>query len=222
MNKTSVVIFGNRTFADLTRFCLLHDSPWQVVAFTVDKEHVTEKVHDGLPVVPFEDLPQIYPPASTKILISLGYAQINGLRKDRFYQAMEMGYEPITYVSSRAVVWPDTPLGKNCLVFEQAVLQPLCRIGDNVIIRSGANIGHHCLIGNHSFVSTGVTFGGNVVVGEQCFFGVGAVVRNGIRIADRTFVGAGAVVLTDTEPDGVYVRNPARKIDKTPMEVSSR
>jgi sugar O-acyltransferase (sialic acid O-acetyltransferase NeuD family) len=222
MKKQPVVLFGDSTFASLAWFCLTNDSPWEVVAFVKDKDHLTKNSHEGLPVFPFEDLPNIYPPGSTKLLISLGYSKINELRMERFRQALQMGYDLISYLASKATIWPGLSLGKNCLVYEQAIIQPCVQIGDNVIIRSGANIGHHCTIGSHSFISSGVTFGGNVTVGERCFFGLGTVIRNAVTIADRTFIGAGAVVLADTEPDGVYVGNPARKIAKTSREVSGK
>ena len=57
-------------------------------------------------------------------------------------------------------------------------------------------------------------------MGEQAFVGVGAVLRDRIRIAPRSFIGAGAVVVNDTEADGAYVGNPARKLVKTALEVS--
>ena len=63
--------------------------------------------------------------------------------------------------------------------------------------------------------------GGNVHVGCQSFVGIGAVVRDGVWLAERTFVGAGAVVLGNTEADGVYVGNPARKLDKSAAEVTA-
>ncbi|NLV98049.1 MAG: acetyltransferase [Desulfovibrionales bacterium] len=220
MKKQPVVIFGNQRLAALTSFCLASEGQWKVKAFTVDKQYLTKNSYEGLPVVPFEDLSKIYPPDSVKILISLGYSRINGLRMERFYQAVDMGYQPATYLSDRAVTWPGLNLGKNCIVFAQAIIQPYAKIGDNVIIRNAANIGHHCVIGSHFFIASGVTFGGNVTVGERCFFGLSSVIRDGITVAPRTFIGAGAVVLTDTEEDGVYVGNPAKRIARTSLEVS--
>ena len=216
----SVVVFGAGTLASLTWFCLTHDSQWTVQAFTVDRKYLSKNMHEGLPVVPFEDLLNIYPPSTTKLLIPIGHTRINGLRMERFQQAMESGYEIISYISSRASVWPKQCFGINCLVYEHAIIQPFATIGDNVIIRSGANIGHHCVVGNHSFVATEATLGGNVTVGERCFIGLGAVIRDRLNIAERSFIGAGAVVISDTEPDGVYVGNPARRIEKSSLEVN--
>lgn len=62
--------------------------------------------------------------------------------------------------------------------------------------------------------------GGDCRVDEQAFLGVGAVIRDRIHIGARSFIGAGAVVVHDTEPEGVYVGNPARKTSKTAIEVS--
>ena len=189
-------------------------------AFTVDQRFLTKSMHEGLPVIPFEDLLNVYPPSTTKLLIPLGYTGINGLRMARFQQATKSGYELISYISSRASVWPNQSFGKNCLVYEHAIIQPFATIEDNVIIRSGAHISHHCKIGKHSFISAEATFGGNVTVGERCFIGLGAVIRDALKIAERSFIGAGAVVIADTEPDGVYIGNPARRIEKSSLEVT--
>ena len=223
MNNTkSVIVFGASTFASMAAFCLTHDSQWTVKAFTVDKKYLTKSMHEGLPVVPFEDLLNDYPPDTAKLLLSIGYTRINGLRMERFQQATESGYELISYISSRASVWPNQCFGKNCLVFGNAIIQPFATIEDNVIILSGAHVSHHCVIGKHSFISAEATFGGNVTVGERCFIGLGAVIRDGLSIAERSFIGAGAVVIADTEPGGVYVGNPARRIMKSSLEVTGR
>ena len=220
MKNKSVVVFGAGIFSSLAWFCLTNDSQWKVSAFTVDQKFLTKSMHEGLPVIPFEDLLNVYPPSTTKLLIPLGYTRINGLRMERFQQATESGYELISYISSRASVWPNQCFGRNCLVYEHAIIQPFSTIADNVIIRSGAHISHHCVIEKHSFISAEATFGGNVTVGERCFIGLGAVIRDGLSIAERSFIGAGAVVISDTEPDGVYVGNPARRIEKSSLEVT--
>jgi sugar O-acyltransferase (sialic acid O-acetyltransferase NeuD family) len=220
MKNKSVVVFGVSALSSLTWFCLTNDSQWKVKAFTVNKKFLTKSKHEGIPVVPFEDLLNVYPPGTTNILIPLGFTRINGLRMERFQQATELDYGLISYISSRACVWPNQCFGRNCLIYEHAIIQPFSKIGDNVIIRSGANIGHHCVIGNHSFIATEAALGGNITVGERCFIGVGAVIRDGLKIAERSFIGAGAVVISDTEPDGVYVGNPARRIARSALEVT--
>jgi sugar O-acyltransferase (sialic acid O-acetyltransferase NeuD family) len=215
-----VVIFGNSTFASLAWYCLTHDSPWQVEAFTVDRTYLQNPTHEGLPVVAFEDLPSVYPPSEIRLLIPLGYMKINGLRRERYTQAKALGYRFVSYISSRASVWPDLQVGENSLIYEHAIIQPFARLGDNVIVRSGAHISHHCVVGSHSFIAAGACFGGNATTAEQVFVGLGSILRDGIHLAERSFIGAGAVVVADTEADGVYLGNPARKIAKSALDVT--
>lgn len=215
-----IVIFGAARFSSLAWYCVGKDSPYRPVAFCVDAAYITSRVHEGLPVVPFETLERTHPPDSVGILIALGYLQINGLRKARFEQAKARGYRAITYVSSHSTVWPDLLIGENSMVYEGAIVQPFSSIGCNAIIRSGVHLAHHCRIEDHAFVAAGATLGGSVTIGEQAFVGLGAVIRDGICLAPRSFVGAGAVVVKDTEADGAYVGNPARKTNKTALEVT--
>jgi len=63
--------------------------------------------------------------------------------------------------------------------------------------------------------------GGNVTIEENASIGLGAIIRDNVRVGARCFVGAGAVVTADTEPDGVYVGVPARRVlGKTSLDVT--
>lgn len=215
-----VLVFGNLLSASLAWYCLEHDSPWTVAGFTVDQAYIGGTHYEGLPLLPFETLERTHPPGDYRLLIPMGYHRINGVRRARYEAARARGYDCVSYVSSRASVWPDLQIGDNVLVYEHAIIQPFARIGDNCIIRSGAHISHHCQVQDHAFVAAEVAMGGEGLVGEQAFVGVGAVLRDRIRIAPRSFVGAGAVVVQDTEADGVYVGNPARKANKSALQAS--
>jgi sugar O-acyltransferase (sialic acid O-acetyltransferase NeuD family) len=214
-----VVIFGTMRSASLARYCLAHDSTLKVVGFTVDAAYVRGPEHEGLPLVAFEDLESRFKPQDCRLLIPMGYQGVNGVRRARYESAKSRGFGFANYVSSRASVWPDLQIGDNVLIYEHAIVQPFCRIGSNCIIRSGAHVSHHCEVADHAFVAAEVAMGGETAIGEQAFIGVGAVLRERLRIAPRSFIGAGAVVIADTQPDGAYVGNPARKLDKSALEV---
>ena len=51
-----VVIFGTGDFARIAEVYLRLDSPFEVVAFTVDESYLDATEINGLPVVPFETL----------------------------------------------------------------------------------------------------------------------------------------------------------------------
>ena len=218
-SESAVVIFGDKRFAQLAHFCLVHDSPWKVVGFAVDAEWRKAGRFEGLPLVDFESLERNYPPGEVKLLIPTGFQQLNGLRRARFESAKARGYGFASYVSSRASVWPGFEPGGNCLIYEHAIVQPFSTVGDNVTVRSGAHISHHCRIDSHAFISAEAAIAGGVQVGEQAVIGVGAVLKDDLKIAPRSFIGAGAVVLQDTEEGAAYVGNPARKHDRKAGEL---
>jgi sugar O-acyltransferase (sialic acid O-acetyltransferase NeuD family) len=220
-SKRPLILFGGGTLTTLTAHCLTNDAGRIVAALTLDRTYMKTDTYEGYPVVAFDTVAKEFPPDAYDMILPIGYTRMNAVRQDRFKQAKAMGYRVASYVSSRASIWPDTPIGDNALIFEQAVIQSFARIGDNVFVRSGANIGHHTRVGDHSFIASGVVTGGNVTIGERCWIGLGAVLRNGITIGDRCFIGMGAVVTADTEPDGVYVGVPARRLaDKTSLDVT--
>lgn len=171
--------------------------------------------------MPFEQIDSHNSPKAHEMLVPLGCRDINGLRMRCCERAKILGYTLASYVSSRASIWPDTPIGENVIVYEGALIQAFVSLGDNVTIRAGVNLGHDTQVGDHAFLASGVVTGGHVKIGARAWLGLGVVVRDGVTIAPRCFIGAGAVVVADTEPDGVYMGVPARRVPgKTPAEVT--
>ncbi len=206
-----VVIFGNGKFASLAWYCLTHDSPDEVVGFTVDAPYIVEGSLHGAPVVDFARVEEVFPPGDHKIFVHLGPGGMNSLRMGRYAAAQAKGYAFARYISSRALTWPDLTIGDNCAVYEGTIIQPFASIGKNVLIRSGVHISHHVLIGDHCFLSAGACLGGGAIVEPRSFIGLNATIRDGVRVAEGCLVAAGAMVTADTEPDGLYVGVPARR-----------
>lgn len=198
-----LVIFGNKEIAQIAHFYLTRDSDYKIEAFTADAEYIKEDTFCDLPVVPFEQVTEIYPPDEFKMFIAVSYAQLNKVRALKFEQAKERGYKLISYVSSKVSGWGDTKIGENCFILEDNTLQPFVRIGDNTTIWSGNHIGHHATIGNHCFITSHVVISGGVVIDDYSFVGVNATLRDHIRIGKGCLIGAAAIVLHDVEDDGL-------------------
>ena len=220
MNKKPVLIFGASSLASLTAYSVSQDANLSVLAHVVDDEFASDNQFEDKSLVGISQIQNLYPPETCDVLVSLGYTRINAMRKERCQQLKAMGYKLVHYVSSRASIWHGCDIQGNTLIYENCIVQPYATLGSNVTLRAGANIGHHSTIGDHTFIASGVITGGEVSIGEQCFIGLGAVLRDGVNIAERCFIGAGAVVVKDTEADGVYVGNPARRLDKSALEVT--
>jgi len=205
-----IVLFGDGHIADLAHFFLTHDSTHEVVAFTVDGAHISAATMRGLPIVPFEEVQTRYPPDDFSLFISIGYSRINKLRESKYHAAKGLGYDLVTYVSSKATIWPERDIGDNCFIQENTVIQPFAKIGNNVMIWSGCHIGHHSVIEDHSFLSPHVVVSGNVTVEPNCFLGAGATIRDGVTIARECVIGAGSLIMKDTHAREVYVGQRAQ------------
>lgn len=213
-----VIIFGVQDFAQLAHFYLQHDSEHEVVAFSVNEKYLpAEKTFQGLPVVAFENIEQDFPPADFRFFAPMSPSRMNRLRESVYQQIKEKGFELISYISSKATVFPDTPIGDNCFILEDNTIQPFTTIGNNVVLWSGNHIGHHSVIKDHVSFTSHVVLSGHCVVEPYSFFGVNATIRDGIHIAEGTLVAMSASITKDTEAWGVYKGSPAKK-----GEVSSK
>ena len=206
-----VVVFGNGQMAEIAHVYLAHDSPYEVVAFCVDKDHLQGDRYRGLPLIAFEDIERAYPPGDCAMFIPIGAKRVNHLRAEKYCQAKGKGYGFISYVSSKAIVCPETNIGENCFILENNVIQPFATIGNNVILWSGNHIGHHSVIMDHCFLTSHVVVCGRVTVESYSYLGVNSTVRDGLTIRESSVIGAGALLMRDTEPGQVYVGLPAKR-----------
>jgi sugar O-acyltransferase (sialic acid O-acetyltransferase NeuD family) len=211
MSKTAkVVLFGDGQVASVAYAYLTHDSEYEVVAFTVDRDRWTDSTLFGLPLVPFDEIEALYPPEEYKMLVAIGFRRMSHLRAEKYAQVKAKGYELISYLSSKALTMPDLIIGENCCIMGNTVIEPFARIGNNVHIGSGCHIGHHVVIHDHCFLAAQVAVAGAVTIGPYSFLGMNATVRNGIEIAPENVIGAGAGILRNTREKEVYIGNMGR------------
>ena len=204
-----VVIFGTGQLAQVAAFYFDHDSDYEVSAFTVDKQYIEDDTFMGKPVVAMEDVDRIYPPSGFSMFIAIGYSGMNTNRESKFFWAKEKGYCLVSYVSSKATVWPEI-ISENCFILEDNTIQPYVNIGNNVTLWSGNHIGHHTSIGDNTFITSHVVVSGNVTVGKNCFLGVNSTFRDAISVADFTLIGAGCYISKSiVEPESAYTVSPA-------------
>jgi maltose O-acetyltransferase len=112
------------------------------------------------------------------------------------------------------------------------VKSPLLKVGARVHINSGVildngagvtleddvSIGPGAIIitSGHTMKSSerrgsGVT-GAPVVIKRGSWIGAGAMVLPGVTVAGGCVIAAGSIVTKDTEPDGLYIGSPARRV----------
>jgi sugar O-acyltransferase (sialic acid O-acetyltransferase NeuD family) len=203
-NERKLVIVGDSLFAEIAHEYFTHDSPYEVVAFSVERDYLRRERFRDLPVVPFETLEESYDPADHSVFAALTYMQLNRLRARLSSEARAKGFELASYVSSRAFVWRNVELGEHCFIFEDNTVQPFVRIGNNVVLWSGNHVGHHSRIRDNCFISSHVVISGSVDVGENTFLGVNSTIVNDIAIGRDCWIGPAVTVTRSVDPGSFY------------------
>jgi sugar O-acyltransferase (sialic acid O-acetyltransferase NeuD family) len=201
---SKIIIFGNSTLASLAYVYLKHDSPHEPIAFTVDSTKLTTDRHLELPVVSFDEIEKSYPPDEFEMFLPISFRQMSHLRANKYFAAKAKGYTLISYISSKATIWPGFICGDNCFILEDNTIQPFATIGNDVVMWSGNHIGHHSVIKDHVFITSHVVVSGACTIEPHCFLGVNATIREETILARETLVGAGALILRDTKEFEVY------------------
>ena len=218
MSTNKVIIFGSKDLAELAHYYLTNDSNYEVVAFTVNKEYLTEDTFLGLPLVPFENLESIYPPSEYLFFAPMTGVKMNTVRKNIYEEGKKKGYEYISYVSSKATVCGNK-IGENCFILEDNTLQPFTSIGNNVVMWSGNHIGHHGKIEDHVFFTSHVVLSGHCHVKERAWFGVNSTIRDGVVIGEGSLIAMGSLITKNTDGNGFYMGSPAKKQEKSALDV---
>ena len=206
-----LIIFGSGEIAEVADYYFAHHSDYEVAAFCLDQEYITEDNFLGKPVLPFETIQDTHSADDYHFFISMGYKNLNQLRADKYQAAKDKGYKTASYVSPHANVMTKD-IGENVFLLEDNTIQPFTRIGNNVTLWSGNHIGHHAVIEDNCFITSHTVISGGVTIGENSFVGVNATLRDHINIGKRNIIGAGAIILSTTEDDSVY---PSKETEKS-------
>jgi sugar O-acyltransferase (sialic acid O-acetyltransferase NeuD family) len=213
--KQPIVIFGAGEIAELADFYFTHDSEFEVAAFSVDEGFLPGNEFRGRKVVAFERITEAFPPEQYGFFVAVSYAKLNALRADKVAAARARGYRLVSYLSSRATVFPGFALKENCFILEDNTIQPFARVGSNVTLWSGNHIGHHSTIEDDVFIASHVVVSGGVRIGRGSFVGVNVTLRDHVNVGEKCVLGAGALILED-QPDFSVVAPRGTERSKVP------
>lgn len=216
MNK--LIIFGDKDLAELAYFYINNEKKYEIECFTAHENFITKKTFCGKPVIPFENIEKKYSPKEYKMFAPLTGVKMNNVRTNVYKQCKSKGYEFISYISPKCTNFA-SKIGENCFIFEDNTLQPFTEIGDNVILWSGNHIGHHSVIRDNVFFTSHVVLSGHCDVGENSWIGVNATIRDQTKIGKYSLIAMGSLITKNTDENGFYMGNPAKKQEKASLEV---
>jgi sugar O-acyltransferase (sialic acid O-acetyltransferase NeuD family) len=210
----NLIIFGTAEIAELAYYYFTLDSSYNVVAFTVDDEYLDSNKLIGIPVIPFSEILDKFPPEENDMHVALSYAKLNQLRQEKYNQAKKSGYKLASYLCTKSVFWDDLEIGDNCFILENQTIQPQVIIGNNVVLWSGNHIGHGSIIRDHVYISSHVVIAGHCDIGQRSFLGVNSTIKDFTNIASDCFISMDASVINDLE-DGSVVLGASSNVFKS-------
>lgn len=211
--KNKLIIFGNKEIADLAYFYFKEDSNYEIVAFTVDDAFIQENTFKGLPIIPYSQILEKFPPEEYNLHIAISYQKLNQLRQQKYERAKSQGYKLASYISTKSVYWSDLKHGDNCFILENQTIQPTVSIGNNVMIWSGNHLGHGSTIANHSYIASHVVISGHTQIGERCFLGVNATIKDFCKIGNDCFIGMGANITKNMANGSIAIAESSSILD---------
>jgi len=134
----------------------------------------------------------------------------------RFIVADHVEFFPNTYISLGAREENFVEIGHHTHFAPGGILYgwggltigPYCNIAAHVVF---ATVGHHYEITDRPMALTGEK-SGPIVLEEDVWVAANVTITSDVRIAKGCVIGANAVVTKDTEPMGLYVGVPARRL----------
>lgn len=205
-----LIIYGNGKIAKIVYEYVKKE--FDIICFTVPGKLITEKVMKGLPIHPFEMIADLFEPASHKMIIAIGYHQMNKIRNQIYLEAKTVGYKFINYIHPSAHIHDDLIIGENNIILDNVSIQPGVRIGDNNFIWSNSVIAHECSIDNSCWIASGTVIAGSTEIRSGCFLGINATIGHNIIISNNNFIGANTLITKSTDINEVYLMQDSQKI----------
>ena len=207
-----IILAGNAITAQILHSYLVSDPRYRLVGVTVDDEFVSKGGVGELPAVPISALPSAFPAGECRVLMAIGYKDLNRIRESVFARLKAMGYAIETYVHPGARVHNHVPLGEGSVVLPGAVIEPWVTVGANAVVWANVTLAHHCSVEEHCWIASGTVVSGQARIGRNTFVGVNATIVNGITVGEYSIVGAAALVSRAARPHSVHLARSAEPL----------
>ncbi|NND81382.1 MAG: acetyltransferase [Gammaproteobacteria bacterium] len=210
-----IILIGNNISADILHQYLLRDNRYQVVAFAVDSDYLQEPIKMGLPVVDINNLTTAYSSDTHKVIMAIGYSQLNQTRQELFNRVAAMGFAAETYVHPDASIFNGGEMsggiGEGSVIMPQTIVEPFAVVGKNSVIWGNCLIGHHAVVGDNCWLASGTVLAGSAAIGNNTFLGVNVTVSQHVKIAGRNIIGSATAIHKDTRENEVYLSRHSEK-----------
>jgi|APSaa5957512535_1039671.scaffolds.fasta_scaffold10984_7 sugar O-acyltransferase (sialic acid O-acetyltransferase NeuD family) len=206
-----IIIVGNGIAAKILYGYIKNDKRYKVIAFSVDYKYINQSKLFGLDVVDLNKLKDLYSVNGYKLILGVGYNNINKDREDIFKRVKNFGYRVETYIHLDARIYNENCIGEGSIIFANSVVEPYSTIGKNSVIWANCTIAHHSSIEDNCWIASGSVIAGEAKIKSNCFLGVNSTVVNKVVVDKFNIIGAHAMVSKNTKENEVYLARSGEK-----------
>jgi sugar O-acyltransferase (sialic acid O-acetyltransferase NeuD family) len=207
-----VVLAGNAITAEILYAYLQRDTRYEVTGLTVDDDFLGQGGLNGCRTVALSNVKNEFSPHTHRVIMAIGYNDLNRTRETMFNRLKTLGYGIETYIHADARVYTDQIIGEGSVVLPGAIIEPHARVGTNCMVWSNVTLAHHSFVDNNCWVAAGAVISGQAKVRRNTFLGVGCTVVNAITVEEFNIIGAGALISRDTKPQSVHLSRSAEPL----------
>ena len=213
MNKA--ILFGLGTLTKLVLYNnSIQENPLDIIALTAEEEYVNTDSINGIPVMSYEKVREVYPPDSgVRFLVCVGYTNMNQERKRISERIHDDGYGFLNFIDKQAILRTDS-IGTGNIFLEGCNIGPGCTIGSGNIFYPNALLAHDSIVGDFNYFAISSSIGGFSQVADCCFIGNNASVRDNCCLSSYTLIGAGAYLDRNTLAYAVVVPERSHILEK--------
>lgn len=143
------------------------------------------------------------------------YSPLNReLRKTIINKFENLTFNFPVIIAKNSCIAGNVKINQGTIVFNAVTVNTSTTIGKHCILNTGCIIEHDCVLSENVFIGPGAIICGHTKIGKNTFIGAGAILSDSINIVENVIVGAGANVVGDINESGLYLGNPAKKINK--------
>lgn len=180
--------------------------PHEVAVFMVDDPFFRSPFVNGVPVVKRSD----FDPAPYDCVVAIG----DSVARAQVVDSMPATTTWATLIHPNVVMSRWVTIGEGAVVTAGNILTCNITIGRHVQLNLGSTVGHDCVIGDFFTTAPGVNISGNCTIGDRVYFGSSAAAREKLNICSDVVVGMGGIVVKHVTEPGVYVGNPAKRMER--------
>lgn len=118
----------------------------------------------------------------------------------------------VSYISPRAVVFPNVRIGEGSFVSFFVSLSDNVTIGRHVIVHPQCTLGHDVKIGDYTTIETDCYFGGYAEVGDKSIIHIRSSVIRHKKVGNNVSVGAHSLVIRNVRDGESVFGSPATRI----------